>query len=213
MSATASRRRLPHLDARLVIGILLVVASVVGVIAVVAGANRTVAIYAASGPIAAGEPLTTERLSLVQVHEQDSVALYLSPEALPDGEVIATRPIGAGELIPVSALGAADASMSTVVVPISGTLPVEVTTGATVALWSSVPGEQPGSYTEPRVLVAEAQVIRVVEQDRMIATGEVELELRLPAHLVATVLGDVTNGARLHVIPVHSAPAAPVAGP
>lgn len=208
----ATSRRLPRPDARLIIGVLLVIASVVGVVAVVAGANRTVQVYAASGAIASGEVLTDDRLALVEVHANDAVGYYLTPETKPEGELIATRPIGAGEYIPRSAIGAADESFATVVVPISGSVPAGIGPGVAVTLWSSVPGEQPGTFTTPQALVQQAEVVRIVERDQVIATGEVELELRVPANQVASVLGDATNGARMHVVPLHTTPVVPETG-
>ena len=54
-------------DPRLLVGILLVLASVVGVISLVGGADQTTEAYAARHPIAVGEKLTTDKLHRVKV--------------------------------------------------------------------------------------------------------------------------------------------------
>lgn len=205
MPATA-RRRLPQLDPRMLVGIVLVLASIAGTAAVVLSANRTVVVLAAAAPIAPGEALDRDRLALVEVRESAGLDLYLTPESLPEGGAIVTRPVGAGEFVPLSAVGDADRSQSSVVVPISGSTPGGVAAGAQVSLWSAAPSERPGAYETPTELVAQAHVVRLVEHDRMIGGGQVELELRVPAEQVPTVLAAVTNGSRLHVVPLHSAP-------
>ena len=204
MSSPARRPRLPRLDPRMLVGIVLVIASVVGVVLVVLSANRTVPVYAASGPLAPGDALDAERLALIEVPAGAGLELYLAPDRLPASAVVVTRPIGAGELVPLSALGEADRSLVPVDVPISGSAPGGVGIGAEVSLWAAEPGERPGSYATPRELVAVAHVVRLIEHDRMIGGGQLELELRVPEGQVASVLAAVTNGSRLHVVPRHS---------
>lgn len=116
---------------------------------------------------------------------------------------IATRPIGAGELVPLTALGDADTSSAAVVVSIPGELPGGISTGTTVEIWSAAAGERMGTYDAPQVLVAQAQVIRVIEQDDFVATAQVDVELRIPDDEVATVMSATSNGARLQLVPLH----------
>ena len=54
-------------DPRLLVGILLVLASVVGVVSLVGAADQTTEAYAAREPIAVGETLTTDKLHRVKV--------------------------------------------------------------------------------------------------------------------------------------------------
>lgn len=203
-----SARRRARIDPRMLVGIVLVLASVTGVLAVVLLANRTVPVLAAREPIAAGDALDADRLAIVEVHVSDAVDLYLAPDRMPGTEVVVTRPIGAGELVPLSALGEADRSRASVVVPISGSTPGGVVPGAAVTLWAAAPSDRPGVYETPQQLVGDAQVVRTIEHDRMIGGGAVELELRVPADRVPTVLAAVTNGSRLHIVPDHQPPGA-----
>lgn len=200
MSSFRARFRL---DPRLLIGSLLVVASVLGVIWVVSSAKQTVTLYAAAVPIAQGDSITAETLSVLEVPVAPSNDLYLTPDQLGESSVISTRPIGAGELLPLSALGVGDDASAPVVVTISGALPENVVTGVAVELWAAAPGERPGTYGAPVVLVQQAQVVRVLESQQLVNSGQVEVELRIPDDDLAGVLTALTNGSRLHVVPVY----------
>ncbi|SJM54486.1 SAF domain-containing protein [Gulosibacter sp. 10] len=201
---TATRRRI-RLDPRLLIGSLLVVASVIGVTWVVAAANQTVAVYAAAKPIAQGDALGATELSIVEVPVSETNDLYLTPELLSAEGGTATRPIGAGELIPISAVGAAEQGVSEVVVTVSGALSERIAPGTAVELWSAAPDERPGAYRPPTVVVDEAQVVRVLEAEQFVHSGETEVELRIPEHALAEVLAAATNGARMHLVPLYAA--------
>ncbi|KAB1641156.1 SAF domain-containing protein [Gulosibacter chungangensis] len=191
-----------RLDPRLLIGSVLVIASVLGVVWVVSAAKQTVPVYVAAVAIAQGDTISEQSLSLVEVPVAGSNELYLSPESLSDAAIITTRPIGAGEFIPLSALGAGDDASAPVVVAISGALPENVSTGVAVELWAAAPGERPGTYEPPVVLVQQAQVVRVLESQQLVNNGQVEVELRLPDADLAEVLTALTNGSRMHLVPV-----------
>ncbi|MGO1545362.1 MAG: hypothetical protein ACTHXA_13600 [Gulosibacter sp.] len=199
---TSPQRRF-RIDPRLLIGSFLVLASVLGVIWVVSSAKQTVSIYAAAAPIAQGDGLAVEQLAVVEVPVSATNSLYLTTDAVPEGAVITTRPIGAGELIPMSALGVADDTSASVVVTIGGALPEDVSTGTAVELWSAAPGERPGTYGTPVVLVQQAHVVRVLESEQLVHSGQVEVELRIPDSELAEVLTATTNGAQLQIIPVY----------
>ncbi|UQN15256.1 SAF domain-containing protein [Gulosibacter sp. ACHW.36C] len=196
--ATARRSRV---DPRLVIGIVLVAGSIAGVVGVVQSTAQTTTVYALGQAVAAGETITAEQLTAVEVSAATPTELYLT-DASADS-YIATRPIGAGELVPLTALGEADTSSAAVVVSIPGELPGGVGTGTTVEIWSAAAGERMGTYDAPQVIVAEAQVIRVIEQDDFVATAQVDVELRIPDGEIATVMSATSNGARLQLVPIH----------
>ncbi|MDJ1372548.1 SAF domain-containing protein [Gulosibacter molinativorax] len=199
----ASLRQRIRLDPRLLIGCVLVVASVLGVIWVVSQAKQTVAVYVAAAPIAQGDAITEQSLSIVNVPISDSHELYLTPDRFDGSAVISTRPIGQGEYLPLSAIGAGDETSAPVVVTISGALPEDVGTGVAVELWAAAPGERPGTYNTPVALVQQAQVVRVLESQQLVNSGQVEVELRIPDTDLAEVLTALTNGSRLHVVPLY----------
>ena len=193
--------RKTRVDPRLIIGIVLVAGSIAGVVGVVQSTVQTTTVYAMGQAVAAGDTITAEHLTPVEVSTATPTDLYLT-EAAADSYV-ATRPIGAGELVPLTALGNADTSTAAVVVSIPGELPGGVGTGTSVEIWSAAPGERMGTYGAPQVLVAQAQVIRVIEQDDFVATAQVDVELRIPDGEIATLMNATSNGARLQLVPLH----------
>lgn len=193
--------RRTRVDPRLIIGIVLVAGSIAGVVGVVQSTAQTTTVYALGQAVAAGDTITAEQLTAVEVSAATPTKLYLT-EASAES-YIATRPIGAGELVPLTALGDADTSSAAVVVSIPGELPGGISTGTTVEIWSAAAGERMGTYDAPQVLVAQAQVIRVIEQDDFVATAQVDVELRIPDDEVATVMSATSNGARLQLVPLH----------
>lgn len=196
-----AKRRRTRIDPRLLVGVLLVAGSIAGVVAVVQSTAQTTTVYAMTEAVAAGETITAEHLTAVEVSAATPTELYLT-EASPEG-YLASRPIGAGELVPLTALGAPDTTTSAVVVSIPGELPGGVGPGTAVELWSAAPGERMGTYSAPQVIVADAQVVRVIEQDDFVATAQVDVELRIPDDELATVIDASSNGARLQLVPLH----------
>jgi hypothetical protein len=91
------------LDLRLVLGLLLVLGSVLLGARVVSAADATVPVWAAVGELAPGTLLTAEDLVAVDVRLDDAGEWYLSSSTRPEGRTL-SRAVGAGELIPRSAL-------------------------------------------------------------------------------------------------------------
>ncbi|WP_311477745.1 hypothetical protein [uncultured Gulosibacter sp.] len=196
-----------RIDSRLIIGILLVLASMAAVAGIVLASQHTRTVYVANDNLAPGDPLTEDRLALVEVRVDDTTPLYLGPDRLPNEPAVITRAVGAGELIPLSALGAADQSTASVVVTLTSSPPSGVAAGSHVELWVALPGERAGEYAEPGVVVADAVVVRRIEADRLVGANTVELELRVPKTELQHVLAATTAEARMHVVPLYREPA------
>ena len=106
---TPTASRLPRarwLDARLLIGLLLVLLSVVVGAKVFADADERVQVWSVTRDLGADTPLTGDDLEVTAVRLDANVDRYLSAAEALDG-LILTRPIGRGELLPVSAVGRA----------------------------------------------------------------------------------------------------------
>lgn len=203
--AQPRRRRLP--DARTALGLLLVAAAVAGVLAVLAAGRSSAQVYRATADLLVGEPVDAASLELVEVELGDAAGAYLGEGALPEDGAVATRPVAAGELVPVTSLGAPDVDSATVLVPISGSLPASAAPGAAVDLWATAGGTAAaaGDAPAPVVLVESARVLRVDEQDGVIAgLGERQVELRVPREDVAGVLAAIGAGALLSLVPVYA---------
>lgn len=93
-------------DARLVLGVLLVLGSVAVGSRVIAEADNTVPRWAAVAELAAGTQLTPDDLVERSVRLPDGLADTYVTGAVPDGYVL-TRAVGAGELLPRAAVAPA----------------------------------------------------------------------------------------------------------
>ena len=99
-SPAASRLALPRwFDARMVVGILLVLASVVVGAKVFSSADASTSVWAAARDLPAGARLTPADLTAVKVRLGDGGSYVSAAGSAPAGYVL-TRPVGAGELLP-----------------------------------------------------------------------------------------------------------------
>lgn len=197
-------------DARFLLGVALIAASIAGVWAVVAAARTTVPVFAATRTIVPGEAVSADDLRVVEVALGQVGDAYAAPGRLEPGAV-ATRTIEAGELIPRTSVGDPAAARTTTVVVDSATdVPAALAAGAVVEVWAAEPLEG-GRYDTPRILVPAATVAAIAVDDGVVATSGASLELIIDRADVADTLAAVAAGASLSVIPVAGATAA--AGP
>ncbi|MEJ5946166.1 hypothetical protein WDZ17_12780 [Pseudokineococcus basanitobsidens] len=156
-------------DPRLAVGVLLVLAAVVAGSRVVAAADRTVPVYAAAQVLTPGEPVGADDLDVVRVRVDGGAGAgaYVAADessggGAPEG-LVALRGVGAGELVPAAALGAAGSvEVRPVGVPVTGALPDGLVPGALVDVWvTAVDPTTPGARLDPRRVVASAPVAEV----------------------------------------------------
>lgn len=191
-------------DARFFLGLVLVIASVAGVWLLVTASRQTVPVLAAARTIVPGEVVSADELRVVDVALGPSEDTYLAPDAIGDG-LIATRTIGAGELVPAAAVGAAESARTTTVVIRSATdVPASVTAGTVVEVWSA-PLQEQGRHGIPSILIADATVVAVTQDDSMIGGGAASLELVIPRSEVAATLAAIASESALSVVPVAAA--------
>ncbi|HEX5730190.1 SAF domain-containing protein [Microbacterium sp.] len=191
-------------DARFVLGILLVVASVAGVWFVVSASRQTVPAFAANRTIVPGEAISGDDVRLVDVSLGQLGGAYLASDALADG-LVATRTIESGELVPRAAVGEATAVRTTSVVLRSAVdVPGSVAAGSVVEVWAA-PLLERGDYDAPRILVADATVVSVTRDDSMIGGGSAALELVIPRADVAATLAAIADESALSVVPTAGA--------
>jgi hypothetical protein len=124
-------------DPRLWIGVALVSASVLVGARVVTSAGDTTEVWAARADLSVGQPVTRADLVAAEVHLDGArAATYLRPtDPLPGDQVLA-RAIGAGELVPAAAFGAADRDL--LEVPVwapADAVPAGLVEGAVVDIW------------------------------------------------------------------------------
>ena len=175
-------------DTRLLVGVLLVLASVVLGTRVVATGQQTQAVWAAARDLPSGVTLRPDDVVLAHVRLDDLAARYLLARAPVVGRSL-RRAVSAGELLPASALGSTDAASTAhlLAVPVDGTrLPPGLGRGSVVDVYVTPRDAAGGSASGPtrRVLVG-ATVMDADDQDP---------GLRDPQAAVAVVL-DVPDAA------------------
>lgn len=204
MAVLSRSRRAPWGDARFLVGIALVIISIAGVWLIVSASDDAVPVLQANRTITEGEALSSSDFQIVEVGLGVLADDYLGPQELEPGQV-AARTVEKGELVPASATVEADRSRSTTIVIESSTgIPEDVTTGTVVEVWHAPPLDDERSFDVPRILVADVTVRSVVEADGMLADESTGIELVIDRRDVADVLGAVTAGSALSVVPVRS---------
>ena len=195
-------RKRVWLDPRLVIGLVLIAASVAGVLGIVSSADSSVQVLAARDALAPGDRIDAGDLVATSVRLTSVDSLYLLPGDVPVDGLIVTRAVGEGELVPASAVGAkAGVGLASVVVIINGQLPGAIGPGSTADLWASR-HEESNSFDPPSVIVSGATVVRVIESEGLVASGDTTtLEILVPRMRIARVLEAVANQDALSIVP------------
>lgn len=205
--APITSRRRPVVDVRLIIGLALVIGSVAGVFAIVSAGDRRTTIYAASSSLSAGDRIDAGDLVARQVSLDAAETLYLAPGDVPaDGLVIATA-VRAGELIPRAAVASTQGERSTsLVLQLSGRVSAAVVPGALVDVWAAPQssGEVAGTggFGPPVVLTPDAVVVRVVDDDGLVAASDGDaVEVLVPRSRIARLLQAIANDDALAIVP------------
>ncbi|ABM07714.1 SAF domain-containing protein [Paenarthrobacter aurescens] len=145
-------------DPRLLIGVLLVLASISGVIALVGTADRTTQVYTAREDIAVGQVVTEADLSIVKVRLDDVESSYVTVEnGVAEGKVALQR-VAKNQLVPQESLGVPDAlNRKPVAIATEEELPVQAVPGARVDVWIAMPGSN-SAFDEPQLLLPSAEI-------------------------------------------------------
>ncbi len=156
-------------DPRLVVGVLLVCASVLLGARLLSSGDRTTPVWAAAGPVARGATLTAGDLRVVRVRfaSEADARRYLAADA-PLGEgtdvLVATRELGEGELVPAGAVRAdAEALRQLPLTLPAGAVPPAARVGAHVDVWA-VPRDTGGAApaaSRGRLLLEDVPVLAV----------------------------------------------------
>jgi hypothetical protein len=197
---TRPRRRV---DARLLVGLTLVVASVVAVVGIVSAADEGEDVLVASRLLTVGDVVTPADLDVRRVTLGVEGHDYLTPADLPEAGVVVARTIGAGELVPRAAVGdSRSPRATTIVVTLSTALGATVQPGDTLDLWSAAALDA-GRFGPPAVIAARTQLVRSVSDEGIVTGNEAgRVELLVPRRDVARILSALANGDALSAIPV-----------
>ncbi len=202
----AAARPARRLDARLLVGLLLVIASVAAVVGIVGAADEGEELLVAPSDLVAGQELTAADLEVRRVSLGVEAHGYAGPADVPEEGVVISRALAAGELVPLSALGDARGPVATtIVVSLSTPLGATVRAGDALDLWSS-PAIEGGRFGAPSVIASGAQLVRTVAAEGIVAAEEGgRVELLVPRRDVARILHALANGDALAAVPVSLA--------
>lgn len=200
--STGARLRPPSWkDPRLLVGVLLVLASVVGVISLVSGADRTTEVYAAKDSIAVGEKLTPENVVRAKVRLGENEAHYVTVEAgLPEG-LVAVQRVGKNQLVPRESLASADAlDRKPVALTIDEALPSQAVAGTRVDVWVASPDARNG-FSEPKLLLPSAEIAQVTNASTTLGSSRSTVLMVLVADTqMPAILGAQANDAKISVV-------------
>ena len=210
-TARAARIQRPSWrDSRLLVGILLVLASIALGSYLVARADDSVPMYAAAGPMTPGQSLTESAVVRVDVRLSDGVAGYLSAdEPLPADRVL-LREVRAGELVPLSAVGTADeAALSQVTIAVDATSAAALTAGTVVDVFVNLPvaGSVRDEFAGPERLLERVTVAAVDTSGRGLGSAGAGTAVRImvPVEQVPDLIAAVDLQAKVTVVPVPGA--------
>lgn len=188
-------------DPRLLVGILLVLASVVGVVSLVGSADRTTEVYAARDSIAVGEKLTMDNVVRAKVRLNETEEHYFTAEAgLPQG-LVAVQRIGKNHLVPKESLATVDAlDRKPVAVTIDEALPPQAVPGTRVDVWVALPDARNG-FSEPKLLLPGAEIAQVTAGSTALGSSRSTVLMVLVADSqMPAILGAQANMAEISVV-------------
>lgn len=137
-SPPAMRLRRPGWrDPRLLVGLVLVAASTLAGARLLAQSDDTATVWATAGTVRAGDDAAEVELvsSRIRLEDGATESSYLSAATRPGG--VFTRDLAAGELVPASALSAAESDLADIALAVeAGDAPVDLTDGELVDVWS-----------------------------------------------------------------------------
>ena len=171
---------------------LLVVGSMVGAWVLIEQSKTTEVFLVTKQNLASGTSLTASDLDQIPLSMFEISGSYLQPAALVEGLVL-TRPLAAGEAVPVSALTTAElTNWSNVVLTPALELSSQIQVGTKVSIWSS-PHLDFQTFGDPLLLATDIEVVKIIEPQGNFADTSKSVELRVPKNSLQYLIGAITN--------------------
>ncbi len=192
-------------DPRLVIGLLLVLASTAGVTALVGSLDRTTDVLAARTELPVGARLESGDLTTVAVRLGGSEQKYLrASSGLPEDAVV-TRLVRPGELVPAAAVGRPDElDRKPVGLPIEDPLPAGTEPGVRVDVWVALPEAASGQgsrFEQPRLLLEGAEVSEIAVSESALGTDfRSRVYVLVADETMPALLNALSNDAKIAVV-------------
>lgn len=189
-------------DPRLIIGLLLVIASIAGVVGLVTALDRTVDVYAAKEDLTVGERVSAADLSVVEVRVDGFENLYVSAGEPLESGTRASAFVKAGELVPARAIvGTDQQGRKPVSVPVAGAISSSISVGGHVDVWSAAPEGTGNDYAEPARILEQVEVASVADiQSGFGGTSGTNLELLVTDDELPALLGALANDSKITVV-------------
>ena len=177
LAGRTSALRLPKIDARLVVGLLLVALSVLGGLRLAATSDQTVAVYAAARDLPADHVLAAGDLRMTRIHANDDVlaGLVSAANGNPPVHRLLRYPLAEGGLIAAATLGGVESEGREITVPIGSdhALGGALEPGDRVDILASF--DKGTELAKTLTVAAGARVVDVVHADGLFGQHEGEL--------------------------------------
>lgn len=218
---TAQRLRKPSWrDSRLLVGVLLVLASTAIGAYVMSRADDRVPMYAAKGDLVPGQTLTDEDVVRVDVQLGETTSDYVSAEAGFPANHVVLREVRAGELVPDTAVGSKEeASTQPVTLQADATSASTLRTGSVVDVYVNRPaaGERASvgttAFEGPELALEGITVTNLSDEDSVMGGSRDTrpVQVAIPRDKVKELIGDVDLGSKITLVavPGATAPKAP----
>jgi hypothetical protein len=198
VSPRATRLAAPRwLDARLALGVLLVLASVVAGARLLAAADDRAAVLVARHDLVPGQHLTADDFAVGHVQLADQAGRYVAAAAPPIGYVV-TRFVGTDELLPADAVtaGAAVTDSRFVTVPVQpGHLPGDLARGALVDVYLTRTVGAGVDVPAPTLVLSAVPVRSTGGGSRVFGSSStLSVELDVPKDRVSDLVHAVESG-------------------
>jgi hypothetical protein len=209
---TAARLKRPRWrDARLMVGVALVLASVALGAFVVGHLDDRTPVYAARGPLVPGQRLTDDDLTRVDVQLGTEHGRYLSATTRLATDRFVLRPVAAGELVPLAAVGGrTDVGVQPLVLTVDAGSAATLQVGSTVDVYVNRvdPAGSGGSapaFLGPELTLEAVSVSSLPGNGGGLgggSAGDRAVQVMAPTSRIKEVIAAVDLGARVTVVPV-----------
>lgn len=185
-------------DPRLVVGVLMVLASVLGVIWVVSATDATVGVWVVKADVSAGNPITADVVEVERVQVPDQTVYLSADEPLPDA-LIATRDFASGELLTQvgTAVDGEPAEIRLVTLPVlTNQMPSSLAVGSRVDVYVVERTASGEPEAAPRLVLGDVLVSAVDDESGAFGGSslEVGVALAVPSERVADIVDAQARG-------------------
>jgi hypothetical protein len=178
---------------RLFSAVGLIATSLIAAIAISSSANRSIYVWAANSQIAAGNEIKSADIRKTKVFLPQNSKLYFSTEAKLIGSTL-LRTVGAGELIPASAVSNEKNVSNKKSVPIKvarNDYPSDLISGSIIDIYS-LPARETNSKSAS-FLIAHGVTIESIDSKNRDISGEIGIVIRLNDESIENFLTETIN--------------------